>query len=59
MEKLNFERIDFSKKSETFDLEYVRLKIFESNVQLTFVDEKKELTNPNKFRLSAIGLSRE
>ena len=53
------ERIDFSKKSEKLDLEYIRLKIYESNIQLTFVGEEDELTNPNKFKLSAFSLLRQ
>jgi hypothetical protein len=58
IQKLNIAHIDFSKKTEKYDLEYVRLRIFESNVEFTFVDEEKKLNNPNEFKLSSFGLSR-
>jgi len=58
IEQLNRNRIDFSKKTEKIDLEYVRLNITESKVQLTFIDENNELENVNEFRLSAFSLTR-
>ena len=58
IDKLNIERIDFSKKTENFDLEYIRLKIFDSNVQLTFINKENGATNPNEFKLSSFNLSR-
>lgn len=59
IDKLNIERIDFSKKTEKSDLEYVRLNISKSNVQLTFTDEENRLTNPNQFKLSSFSLLRQ
>jgi hypothetical protein len=56
IEKLNIERIDFSKTTEKYDFEYVRLNILSSNVQLTFTDEENNSKNPNKFMLSAFRL---
>ena len=58
IEKLNDERIDYTKKTEKLDLEYVRLTITGSNVQLTFIDEENKLSDPNEFRLSAFSLAR-
>lgn len=57
IDELNTERVDFSKKTEKFELEYIRLNIVGSNVQLTFIDEENVLTNPNDFRLSAFSLT--
>lgn len=58
IQKLNIEHIDFSKNTEKYDFEYVKLRISESNVELTFIDEEKKLNNPNEFILSSFSLTR-
>jgi len=56
---LNAEHIDFSKKTEQLDLEYIRLKISKSNVQLTFIQDEDKSYSPSEFRLSAFSLIRQ
>ena len=56
IECLNLERIDFSKRTEHIDAEYIRLHITKSYVVLTFHNEEEIYTDPNEFRLSAFSL---
>lgn len=57
--QLNKQRIDFFKKTERLDEEYIRLQIVDSNVWLTFINHENEFTNPNDFMLSAFSLTRQ
>jgi hypothetical protein len=58
IKNLNIQRVDFSKKTEKLDSEYIRLHISGSNVTLTFLDEENTVIDPNEFMLSAFSLTR-
>lgn len=60
IKQLNVQRIDYSKSTDRFYSEYVRLFIPSSNVELSFLaNEQGESDDPNEYLLSSFSLIRK